>query len=192
MVKVGFIVEGASEKIVMESANFRDFLRRTGHELVHIINAKGGGNLLPEFMESYLDELRANGAEKIFVLTDLENNSIPDDARRRIHHETIEFIFIAVKAMEAWFLADTAAMRNFLQNDDFHGEEEPENTLGMPWDRLEEIYKQQRNGRGLSSKKIVAKNMIKSGFALENAASHQNCPSAKEMVAYFAKSLKSM
>lgn len=55
MVRIGFIVEGDSEKIVIESVKFREFLRLNGFELVTpVVNAKGGGNLLPQNIEAYL------------------------------------------------------------------------------------------------------------------------------------------
>ncbi len=44
MVKIGFIVEGASEKKLLEtSQNFRDFFSKCGFELVKVQDAKGGG-----------------------------------------------------------------------------------------------------------------------------------------------------
>lgn len=48
MVKVGFIVEGDSEKIIIESYSFQQFLLNKGYELVRpVINAKGGGEFTP-------------------------------------------------------------------------------------------------------------------------------------------------
>ena len=49
MVKVGFIVEGESEKLVVESPMFQQWLHDHDCTLVTpVIDAKGGGNLLPQ------------------------------------------------------------------------------------------------------------------------------------------------
>lgn len=190
MVKIGFIVEGDCEKLVVEAQNFRDFLKHNGFELVTpVINAEGGGNLLPHNIEPFVQQLQGKGADKIFVLTDLENDDSPEIVRKRIEHEKTEFAFIAVKALEAWFLADTEAMRKFLKTETFEGERQPENTEGMPWDRLSVIAKETevKQGRG-TNKVLFAKKMVKHwGFSIENAAKHENCPSAKELVDYFSQ-----
>ncbi len=49
MVKVGFIVEGDTEKVIVESPAFSAWLTANGITLCHpVIDAKGGGNLLPQ------------------------------------------------------------------------------------------------------------------------------------------------
>ncbi|STY90655.1 Uncharacterised protein [Moraxella bovis] len=184
MVKVGFIVEGATEKIIIESDKFKTFLKKNDYELINpVIDAKGGGNLLPENIEPFIKTLQAQQADIIAVLTDLEDEDSVDVVKKRIEHSGIEVIFVAVKAIEAWFLADTEAMKLFLK-DDFI-EEYPEKTSDKPFERIKEIIKE-RNARGVGSKTILAKNMIKHyRFSIENSANHKNCPSAKEFVDYF-------
>jgi len=185
MVKIGFIVEGASEKKLLEtSQNFRDFFAKCGFELVKVQDAKGGGNLLPEYMDSHLAEFANLGVEKLFVLTDLEDDPCAENVRKRISHEKIEFIFIAIKALEAWYLADSQAMCNFLQISQSH-EEYPEQTQDKPWERIREIINE-KSVRGVGSKLICANRMAKYwDFSIERAAQHPNCPSAKEFVQYF-------
>ena len=49
MVKIGFIVEGDCEKIFIESDNFKNWANMQGIEICSpVVNAKGGGNLLPQ------------------------------------------------------------------------------------------------------------------------------------------------
>ena len=185
MVKVGFIVEGETEKIIIQSSKFRNFLQNYGYELLDpVIDATGGGNLLPKNIQQYIDRIQINQPDKIFVLTDIENDPSVEELKERIQHPNIDMVFIAVKAIEAWFLADTQAMVKFLRTDDFI-EQFPEQTPDKPWDRIKEIINQS-NARGAGSKVILAKRMIKHyEFSIENSANHPHCPSAKEFIDYF-------
>ena len=188
-IKVGFIVEGGSEKVIVESTQFRDFLDGKGYELVTpVIDAKGGGNLLPQNIESFVERFDLEDVDHIFVLTDLENEPSVDAVRQRIKNESIQFSFVAVKALEAWYLADSAAMNSWLDDADFH-EAQPEQTQAMPWDRLKEIATE-RGKRGPGQKISFAKKITKHhGFSLVHAAQHQNCPSATELVNYFTQGI---
>lgn len=187
MVKIGFIVEGDSEKIVIESAVFRKFLCNHNFELVDpVTNAKGAGNLLPKNIEEFINRLKGAGAEKLYILTDSDGNDL-EEVKARIRHCKIETSFIAVKALEAWFLADTDAMKQFLKNEDFEEEEFPEKTVAMPYERIKAIAKSLQS-RGAGSKTILAKTMVnKCGFSIENAARHPNCLSAQELIRYFSR-----
>ncbi len=181
MVKIGFIVEGGTEKVLVESPQFVAWLNEWQLELVKpIIDAKGGGNLLPRNIEPLVALLRAKGAEHIVILTDLENAADVDSVKERITNQYSELIFVAVKAIEVWFLADTEAMKKWLNVDDFI-EIAPEETVEMPWERLRDIANE-LNLRGPGSSKVsFAKRMVKHyGFLVTNAADHSNCPSATE------------
>lgn len=187
MVKVGFIVEGGSEKIIIESPQFQSFLAQHGCQLVSpVIDANGGGNLLPKNIGVFLERLQQQSADKIVVLTDLEAEPSVTVVRERIAHPQLDVIFVAVKALEAWYLADTDAMRSWLDSADFF-EQHPERTEGMPWDRLAEIA-QMLGTRGPGKNKVnFAKKIVKHHcFSIESAANHSDCPSAKEVVDYFA------
>jgi len=187
-IKVGFIVEGGSEKIIVESQQFRTLLAQYGYELVTpVIDAKGGGNLLPQNIDVFIQRFVSKDVDRIFVLTDLEDEESVQIVRERIAHDSIDFSFIAVKALEAWYLADTSAMNLWLGSDDFF-EERPEQTIDKPWDRLSEIA-QERGLRGTGRNKIAfAKRMVKHwGFSVEQSASHPACPSATELVQYFSE-----
>ncbi|WLI06935.1 hypothetical protein PSH66_00995 [Pseudomonas sp. FP597] len=184
MVKVGFIVEGDCERIVVESANFTKFLSDCGQELVApVIDAKGGGNLLPHNIDAFIQVLEMKAVSKIYVLTDLEEEVSADVVRDRISNAKVKTIFIAVKALEAWFLADSQAMSNWLKQQ-YH-EPYPEATLHKPYDRLKEIAKV-TGVSGPGNKPAFAKKMIKHfDFSIVRAAQHPQCPSARELVDYF-------
>jgi hypothetical protein len=185
MVKVGFIVEGGSEQIIIQSEQFKMFLMSKGYELVTpVVDAKGGGNLLPQNINVFIEILERKSVDQIFILTDLEDDLNTQLVRQRVSHAKVKFVFVAVKALEAWFLADTAAMKSWLKDPEFY-ENTPEHTQGKPWDRLKEIAAQ-RDVQGPGNKISFAKRIIKHwGFSLENAAQHPNCPSAAELNRYF-------
>ena len=49
MVKIGFIVEGATEKIILESSDFFAYLKSLSVNFISdIIDAEGSGKLLPQ------------------------------------------------------------------------------------------------------------------------------------------------
>lgn len=183
MVKVGFIVEGDTEKIIIESPAFVSWAKSQGIEICSpVIDAKGGGNLLPQNIQPMINQLQSRDLNCIFILTDLEDSESPDAVRSRIGSEFVDsrFIFIAVKAIESWFLADTAALRLWLEVEDVY-ENMPEATEGMPWDRLKALAAElNKRGPG-GSKNAFAKRMVKHyGFSIANAAAHPACLSAKE------------
>ncbi|WP_460951482.1 hypothetical protein AB6N16_00970 [Pseudomonas marginalis] len=184
MVKVGFIVEGACERIVVESADFIKLLNDNGQELVTpVIDAKGGGNLLPQNIDVFIQVLERKGVNKIYVLTDLEDDVSVEIVRNRIKNAKVETIFVAVKALEAWFLADTKAISYWLKH--AHHESYPEATLSKPYDHLKEIAKI-TGISGPGNKPAFAKKMVKHfGFSISRAAEHPECPSARELVDYF-------
>lgn len=176
--KIGFIVEGDTEKIVIDSENFKQWATQQGIEIYQpVLDAKGGGNLLPQNIEPLIQRLK--DADHIVILTDLEYEASPQAVRDRIGTTHTSLIFIAVKAIEAWFLADTLALKQWLKTD--VSEIYPEKTENMPWERLKELAKDcEQRGIG-TSKPAFAKRVTKYyGFSLERAASHPNCPSAKE------------
>lgn len=181
MVKVGFIVEGDSEKVLIESAGFKKWASDQGLEICSpVINAKGGGNLLPHHIRPMLAQIERSQPDHIVILTDLEDATDVEAVKTRITTEHTDLIFIAVKALEAWFLADTDAMRRWLNAPEFF-EPTPEQTPGMPWDWLKEVAKV-RGSRGPGSNKVIfAKKMcgVAMQYELERAAAHPACPSAK-------------
>jgi hypothetical protein len=180
MVRLGFIVEGDSEKIMVESANFKRWANAQGLEICRpVINARGGGNLLPQHMASMVATLTKSQPDHVVVLTDLETAPDIETVKVRITDTHTSLIFVAVKALEAWFLADTEAMRAWLKQPAFV-EASPEQTPGMPWDWLKEVARQQGARGPGPSKVIFAKRFCEAlNFQIANAATHPACQSAK-------------
>ncbi len=178
--RLGFIVEGDSEKIMIESAPFQRWARAQGFEICSpVINARGGGNLLPHHMAPMMAILARSQPDHVVVLTDLEDAPSVDAVKARITDTHTSLVFVAVKALEAWFLADTDAMRAWLKRPSF-AETFPEATPGMPWDRLKEVAKEQGTQGPGTNKVIFAKRFCKHhNFQIANAAAHPACPSAK-------------
>lgn len=185
MVKVGFIREGETERIIIESASFRDFLTSIGIAFINAINAAGNGNLLPKNIIPFTQILSDNGANKIIILTDLDKDKCITETKKRIDPDNNYITIISAKSIEAWFLADSKTLSSLLKRTISY--EFPEEAV-QPWETLKLLFIQQSD-RGIGNNKIiVAKKMIKNGFTITNAAAHDNCTSAK----YFVQKLKSL
>lgn len=182
MVKVGFIVEGETEKVIIDSVPFISFLRDLNIEMVRpVINATGNGNLLPQNINGFIAAVKKGEPEKIIILTDSEELSI-EEVKQRINpaqsaNPDIDLIVVAVKAFEAWFLANEGLMRQSIQISDFNMDK-PEETDGLPYDYIKAITADNR-GKGPGGKVLFAKRVLKNGFSLREAANHPNCPSAR-------------
>jgi predicted ATP-dependent endonuclease of OLD family len=186
MVKIGFIVEGHSEKILIESDMFKEWCQKNRITIAHpVINAGGGGNLLPQYLANHIARVSQNGKpNKVVVLTDLETTSTVADVRERIltkeSKDKIDIVFVSVKALEAWILADGAAMAAWLKEESFH-EGYPEATPAMPREKIKQIAKDKnKSGPGASKPNFIKKMIVKHGFSIERAAEHPHCPSVKE------------
>ena len=192
LVTVGFVVEGASDKKLVESLSFREWLKQDYKlEVIDpIVDVGGNGNLCSRNISLYVNLLKKqHNPDKIVVLADLDpEKCAPCITKRKeiIGNDNIDLVIIARKAIESWFLADTEAMKSLTKQGRFF-EEYPEQTPSMPWDRLKEIGLQ-TIGRGTGSSKIsFADKFIKyHQFSVARAAQHPNCPSAS----YFVEKLK--
>jgi hypothetical protein len=180
VVTIGFIVEGATEKVLIESKSFTDWAKQQGIKISRVVNAQGNGNLsfkrLPAKIDELMNGLNMGEPNYIVILTDLECEENTQIVKNRIGTEYTNLIFIAVKAIEAWFLADTEALSQWLKTNVF--EEYPEKTEAMPFERLRELSLHYRQ-RGISGKLPFTKSFIQKWFDFERAANHPNCPSAK-------------
>jgi len=182
MVRVGFVVEGASDKKLIESESFRAWLRdECGIQVLDpVVDAGGNGQMCNRNIGVLVEKLRIQASpDKVVVLADLDPDSCAPCVEKRkeiIGSSGIDLVVIARKAMESWFLADTKAMRSWTGDAGFR-EEHPETLAGMPWDRLKEIGRQ--IGRGPGNKKIFSRRFIRDhDFDVRRAADHGNCPSA--------------
>lgn len=185
MVKIGFLCEGKTEVKIVRSKKFQDYLLRIGIDLVEpIIDAKGGGNLLPDNSKEYLNTLWSNGVQKIVVLTDLDDDACITLTKQRITTNEKRIVIVAVRKIESWFLADSETLSLLLkQKFEFTQPEKEE----IPFITIKNIFLEKQN-RGIGDKDILTARMLKYGFSVENAAQHPNCPSA----AYFLKKLKQL
>lgn len=176
--KVAFIVEGGTEKILLESDQFSSWLASLELELVKpIVDATGGGNLLPHKIGDMIDTLMEKQPDHIFILTDLEHDPCISEVKARLVHPKIRDSFITVLATESWFLACTEALSSWLNKS--HYISDPENReLAKPFERLKALGLEHKN-RGCSNKKILAKQMLLHGFTFEKVLEHSNCTSMK-------------
>ena len=132
MVNVGFICEGITEKTILDSANFREILKKNAINVVgDVIDAEGNGNLLPENIEDDQNKLFKVGADFILILTDLDNDACITRTKERIGSHEKQLIIVSVKQVEAWFLADSVTIGKLL-GEDFNFEL-PESEL-LPFD----------------------------------------------------------
>ena len=68
MVRLGFICEGATEKLIVESYQFRQLLLSNNIELIEpVIDANGGGNLLPKNIEQFVSILSNPFSSSILI-----------------------------------------------------------------------------------------------------------------------------
>jgi hypothetical protein len=178
MVKLGFIAEGATEKIILESANFRSYLRSLSIDFIEEVrDAEGNGNLLPHNISQHTRILEDKGATSILILTDLDLDLCITKTKERIQPLANHIIVISVKEIEAWFLADTESMRSFLKNPAFVYDNPESNT-----NLFEEIrqIRLEYTRRGIGTKLMLANQLVKfHNFSIQNAAKHPNCSSAK-------------
>ena len=184
MVKLGFIVEGATEKIILEHSDFFSYLTGLKLDFIsEVIDAEGNGNLLPHNILPLTRTLEDKGATQIFILTDLDDDQCITNTKERISPLPHHIVTVSIKAIEAWFLADTVAMGNFLKDPGFTYEQ-PEAVIN-PFEEIKSI-RLAKNNRGIGSKPILAQLMIRSSFSVQRAALHPNCNSAK----YFLEMIK--
>jgi hypothetical protein len=187
VVKVGFIVEGASEKIILKANEFQAYLRSKSIERVgDVIDMNGKGNLKSssQRMNAQVQLLRDEGANWIIVLRDMDNAGSFSIVKGEVYQALDTEVCIAVQELEAWFLADSKALSILFQSDFSY--DSPE-TITKPFDLLATLRKQY-TGRGISDKKVFARTMLGCGFTIENAAQHPNCLSAH----YFLTKLQTL
>lgn len=177
MVKFGFIVEGNTERILFKSEACLRYMKNLKIDFIHeIINAKGNGNLLPNHISEFTQILIDKGATKIFNISDLDKDECITKTKERIKPAKIHQCIINKKMIEAWFLADIVAMRNYLGSENY--------TCNNPEDMdnpFEEIKKQRINfkNKGVNDKKILARNLLSSGLSFKKMTSNIKCSSAQ-------------
>lgn len=186
MVKLGFLVEGATEKIILEKSDFFNYLYSLKIEAVEEVeDAKGNGNLLPQNIKEYIENLTSKGATTIFILTDLDEDKCITETKARISAESNHIVIVSVKEIESWFLSDTTAIGKLIGNESYFCPN-PE-LINKPFEEIRSI-RINTVGRGIRTKKILAETMVRNGFSILKAAEHPNCNSAK----YFLSKIKAL
>ena len=183
MVNVGFICEGDSDTLLFQSDICSVFLRGLNINRVSVINAQGSGNLLPHNITGYIQSLEKQGAEKIVIVTDLDDAPCFTFRKGQIGARLEDTVVVAAKELESWFLADSLSMRMLLRLQHFNFEF-PENEL-EPLDTINNLLIDHTGrviGKSRSSKLKLAKRMLDFGYDFHRAAWHDNCPSAAYLV----------
>ena len=188
MVKIGFIVEGDVEKIILNSERFQTFTKDNNLEITGIINAGGKGNITTfnqKNVNSKVDVLKDRLTQYIIFVTDLEDDLCITFTKDSIYKydDTKQIELISVKAIESWFLADSKTLSKIFKSNFYFSN--PEATDGKPFDQIKKEFID-RTGRGVS-KKILAKKMIRNGFSIQSAAKHSECKSAKYFIEKLVK-----
>ncbi len=150
MVKIGFICEGDTDKMVLESHNFQAILTQLNLECVRVEDADGSGNLLPHHIEKFRNSLRNFGASKIIILTDLDEDTSITFTKERLKALPNEIVIISVKTLESWFLADSQVMSQLIGKDFTFEFPEIENN---PFEKIKSIF-QEHTSRGVGTKRI--------------------------------------
>jgi len=181
MVKVDFICEGNTEKIIVDSENFRNLLNIKKCKVGRVINAEGKGNIHKEIIKS-------TDADYVFIFTDLDNDNCPlitienhikksKRADKKYKKNKKHIFIIAIKEIESWFLADKKAMKNLK----IHFNKNPEE-LEEPKDKINSLLNKNRRRKILIGEEVIATKFINAGFSIENAAQNQYCTSAKHFI----------
>lgn len=187
MVRVGFICEGETEQIIVSSASFKEWLASMDIDRIDtVIDAGGNGNLLPHHLDKYTKILLSLQAEKIIIITDREEHPCITSVKERINAPHSHIVIVAVQQFEAWFLADSNAMKGLLREGAYYCDL-PENFLNPYAEIRSQLKARKLRGPGRISGKVTLANWMLSyhNFSIARAAEHPNCPSA----AYFMQKL---
>ncbi len=195
MVKIGFICEGDTESILLSSQYFKNLLISRNLELIDKpINVKGNGNLLPHNIVNYTNILKEKGAEKIFILADLEKDSCVTKTKERIQpNSEIHILVVSKKMIESWLISDTETFKKVLKitkKTRFIYNINSE-TIDNPKKEIKSLLKKYRpNLKGINEKMIIQL-FLENNFSLERAS--QNIFLCKNnSLEYFFKKLETI
>ncbi len=190
MVKVGFIVEGSAEKIILESVKFKKILEKCNIQTLGVFDAEGEGNfkVKSEKILQFFKIFHDRKADHIIIWTDKEDDPCITYTLDSIYvfDQKKQINLISVRALESWFLADSKALSRIF-NTDFRYKS-PENIHRKPFDEIKDLFIK-FTGRGISkSRNRLAHKMVNNGFSVQEVAKHPQCKSAK----YFLDKLESL
>ena len=131
----------------------------------------------------YIDRLENQGAQKIFILTDLDEDICITRTKQRIKARRQDIVIIAVKKIESWFLASSSAIAALIRQPGFifqspEGEAQPFETIN----NLMIHHLGRGAGKGNGGKIKLITRLLEYGLDINQAGSHPNCPSAKYFI----------
>jgi hypothetical protein len=182
--KVGFICEGETEKIIVESSAFQRLLTDLNLSCAVAVDASGNGNLLPKNIQNHLETMRRYKVDFTIILTDLDEDVCITKTKERIQgsEKNEAIIIVSVKTIESWFLADSKTLSLVFSKE--YSYSFPEDIEMKPIDLIKQLFLENiQRGIGRRGKPYLANYMLKNGFNIMNAAEHANCPSAKYFIA---------
>ncbi len=100
MRKIGFIGEGSSETIILNSTNFQKLLENFNLECVGVFDASGGGNLnkYNAKINSFFEIFEDREAEKIIVVRDLEDEPCSTALKQKMYiYNDNKFLLLLLK-----------------------------------------------------------------------------------------------
>lgn len=192
--RVGFIYDGETEEVIIKSEMFDNYLTSIGLRSVGKLKYKS------KKIAAYSNILNKKGAEKVIIITDMEQSPCFIEVFERYKEEDLEEYhkIIVVKRMgEAWLLADTNTLKGILRigrDRAFNGNNNPEAETN-PHRKIYELLTRHANRTGnkkkavkFTSKPLLAKKFLDNGFTMDAAIEHPNCRSVK----YFDDYLRSL
>jgi hypothetical protein len=192
--RVGFIYDGETEEFILKSPMFHEYIESIGLRIIGAIKYKSGK------LSHYSEQLLKKEAERVIILTDMEQAPCFTEVFERYREENLEGYhkIIVVKRMgEAWLLADTNTLKGILRigrHRPFHENNNPEAETN-PCHKINELLLRHTNRTGnkkkavkFTSKPLLAKKFLDNGFTIEAAVAHPRCMSAK----YFDRYLRSL
>ncbi|GEM_PF-1112817 len=192
--KIGFIYDGETEEVIIKSDMFGNYLTSIGLRSVGMFKYKS------KKLSIYSDKLIRKGAEKIVILTDMEQSLCFSEVFEKYGEENLNDyhkIIVAKRMGEAWLLADTDTLKNILRIGKLRAFNENKNpeSENNPHHKINELLSRHANRTGnkkkavkFTSKPLLAKKFLDHGFTLQAAVDHPKCMS----VQYFDRYLRSL
>lgn len=192
--RIGFIYDGETEEVIIKSEMFDNYLASIG------LRSVGEFKYKSKKLSAYSDILINKGAEKVIIITDMEQSPCFSEVFERYDEENLNEYhkIIVVKRMgEAWLMADTDTLKGILRigrHRSFNENNNPEAEID-PHHKINELLSRHTNRAGnkkkavkFTSKPLLAKKFLDNGFTIEAAVSHPQCMSIK----YFDRYLRGL
>jgi hypothetical protein len=193
VVKIGFIVEGPSDAMIIRSEQYNKLLTQLNLQFIdivipegktHFFHPKADFKFIEAKVSSYIQRLNDKGAEVICFIVDQDEEPCFTSVKEKIPFSNQHHVIICKRNLEAWYMADESMMSELLKSK--YSCKDPESIIA-PFEEIKKLMLEKTN-RGIGDKIFLAKRVINAGFNIENAAKHNNCTSAR----YFLQKLQSI